>query len=79
MKHVIVKKMLREGEDKKLHGIMSGATTDGMMTFDQCIKERCDLGLITEEVAMDYATNAEQLRLALQGIVLGSAKGGIVG
>ncbi len=74
----IVKKILAEGEDKKLNGIMQGGREDGMMTFDQCIVERCKAGDITEEVALDYATNPEQLRLALQGIVLGSAKGGLV-
>lgn len=75
----IVKKVLADGEDKKLIGIMAGARDDGMMTFDQCIVERCKAGDITEETAMEFATNPEQLRLALQGIVLGGSKGGIVG
>ena len=33
---------------------------------------------VAAEGAMEYATNAEQLRLALQGIMLNSARGGIV-
>ncbi len=49
------------------------------MTFDQHIKERCMAGLCTEEVGMKFATNSEQLRLALQGIELGGARGGITG
>ncbi len=73
----IVKKVLGEGEDAKLTGIIQGARTDGMMTFDQCIVERCKAGFITEEVALEYATNPDQLRLALQGIVLGGSQGGI--
>jgi twitching motility protein PilT len=74
----IVKKILGEGEDAKLTAIMKGARKEGMMTFDQCIQDRCEQGFITEEVGMKFASNAEQLRLALQGIVLGSAKGGLV-
>jgi twitching motility protein PilT len=73
----IVKKVLMDGEDKKLTGIMAGSRDDGMMTFDQCLVDRCKAGELAEEVAMEFATNPEQLRLALQGIVLGSAKGGL--
>lgn len=74
----IVKKILAEGEDGKLAGVITGARTDGMMSFDQCILERAQAGLITEEVGMEAATNAEQLRLSLQGIQLNSAKGGLI-
>jgi twitching motility protein PilT len=72
----IVKKILAEGEDAKLTGVMSGARQDGMMTFDQCILDRANANFITEEVALEYATNADQMRLRLQGIDLGS--GGLV-
>ncbi len=75
----IVKKVLGDGQDAKLTGIMQGARAAGMMTFDQHIKERCEAGLCTEEVGMKYATNSEQLRLALQGIDLGGGRGGITG
>jgi twitching motility protein PilT len=75
----IVKKILGEGEDKKLQGVVQGGGTDGMMTFDQNILTRYNAGEIAEEVALEYATNAEQLKLAMQGIVLGGAKGGIIG
>ncbi len=75
----IVKKVLADGEDKKLTGIMAGSRDDGMMTFDQCLVERCKAGEIAEDVAMEFATNPEQLRLALQGVVIGGSKGGIVG
>ena len=74
----IVKKMLLNGEDGKLTGIIRGARPDGMMTFDQCILERAQSGYITEETALDVASNPDQLRLALQGIDLGGGKGGIV-
>ena len=73
----IVKKILAEGEDKKLVGIMQGGREDGMMTFDQHIVDRYNAGEITEEVALEYATNPDQLRMALQGIVLGGSRGGI--
>jgi twitching motility protein PilT len=76
--NAIVKKMLLEGEDGKLTGIVRGAKQEGMMTFDQCLLERCKAGYVTEEVGLEYAQNPDQFRLALQGIDLGGGKGGIV-
>ena len=75
----IVKKFLAEGEDKKLTGVMQGGREDGMFTFDQCLLERTKAGLILEDQALQYATNPEQFRLALQGISIGGSKGGITG
>jgi twitching motility protein PilT len=73
----IVKKILADGDDKRLMGVMAGAKDDGMMTFDACIVDRAKAGDITEEVAMEFATNPEQTRLALQGVVIGGSKGGL--
>ena len=74
----IVKKILVDGDDKKLSAVMQSARDEGMMTFDTCIVDRCKAGDITEEVALEYASNAEMLRMSLQGIVLGGSRGGIV-
>ncbi|MGE0711678.1 MAG: type IV pilus twitching motility protein PilT [Planctomycetota bacterium] len=68
----IVKKILADGEDSKLTGIISSSKQDGMMTFDQCILDRWKAGAISDEVAMEYATNPDQMRMKLQGIDLGS-------
>ena len=68
----IVKKILLDGEDGKLTGVIASARQDGMMTFDQCIVDRAKAGFITDEAALEFATNPDQMRLKLQGIDLGS-------
>ena len=75
----IVKKILAEGEDNKLMGVIKGGRDDGMMSFDQHLLERVKSGEVAEEEALGYATNPEQFKLAVQGIELGGARGGIIG
>ena len=75
----IVKKILAEGEDGKLMGVIKGGRDDGMMSFDQHLLERVKAGEVAEETALGYATNPEQFKLAVQGIELGGNRGGIVG
>ncbi|MEZ0229201.1 MAG: type IV pilus twitching motility protein PilT, partial [Planctomycetota bacterium] len=71
----IIKKLIREGEDVKISQVMSGARSEGMMTFNQCLNERVKQNLISEQVALEVSANPEQLKMMIQGIELGSAKG----
>lgn len=75
----IVKKLLAEGEDKKLNAVMKGGREDGMMTFDQCLLGHTKAGIIEVEDALKFATNPDQFKLRVQGIELGGSAGGIVG
>ena len=75
----IVKKLLAEGEDKKLNAVMKGGREDGMMTFDQCLLGHTKAGIIEVEEALKFATNPDQFKLRVQGIELGGSAGGIVG
>src|SRR5581483_11661530 len=64
----IIRKLIREGEDTKITGVMSGSRTEGMMTFNQCLCDRVKAGLITEQVALEVSSNPDQLKMAIQGI-----------
>jgi twitching motility protein PilT len=73
----IIKKLIKEGEDAKITQVMGGARSEGMMTFNQCLCDRVKTGMITEQVALEVSSNPDQLKMAIQGIELGSAKGGL--
>ncbi len=71
----IIKKLIKEGEDVKVSQVMSGAKAEGMQIFNQSLTERVKSGLISEQVALEVSANPEQLKMMIQGIELGSAKG----
>ena len=47
------------------------------MTFNQCLCDRVKAGLMSEQVALEVTSNPDQLKMSIQGIELGSAKGGL--
>jgi twitching motility protein PilT len=75
----IIRKLVKEGEDAKITQVMSGARIEGMCTFNQNLCERVKAGLITEQLALEVSSNPDQLKMAIQGIELGSAKGMAIG
>ena len=64
-----IRKLIRNGEDKKINDIIR-LREDGMMLFDQCLIDRVNGGFVTAKHALEVAANAEQLTMALQGIQL---------
>jgi tetratricopeptide (TPR) repeat protein len=64
-------------EENKLSEIRShiaeGASQYGMQTFDQSILKLYKSGIITKEVALEEATSAAELELAMRGITSGTA------
>lgn len=74
----IVTKLLLDNRLDKLHNAISAGTEDGMMTFNQRLLDLVNSGLITEEDALEYSDNTEQLKMNFQGIFLGQDRG-IVG
>jgi twitching motility protein PilT len=73
-----VRKLLFSGKLDKLEGTIEASREDGMMSFNQCLLELVNKGLITEEAALENATNPESLKMNLKGIFL-SSDGGIIG
>ena len=74
----VVRKLLEEDKLDKLAPAIEGGTAEGMMSFNQCLFHLVNNGLITEEIALEKASNPEALRMNLRGIFLNTA-GGIIG
>jgi twitching motility protein PilT len=65
-----IAKLLNDDQLDKLGSAISGGASDGMMSFNQCLIDLVNNGLITEEMALDKATNREELSMQLKGIFL---------
>ena len=74
----IVSKLVEDGEISRLDSAIEGGVKDGMQTFNSVLVSLVQSEVITEEVALSYASNAETLKMNLKGIYL-SKTGGIVG
>jgi twitching motility protein PilT len=57
-----------EAEGKTFYEIIEGSQPFGMMTFDQCIAELFKEGLISEDVAMSYASRKGIVGRAIDNI-----------
>jgi twitching motility protein PilT len=57
-----------EAEGKTFYEIIEGSQAFGMMTFDQCISELFKEGLISEDVAMSYASRKAIVGRAIDSI-----------
>jgi len=57
-----------EGEGRSLLDAMQDGFLDGMQTFDGVLLNMVSEGAITQEVALSFATNADNLALKLSGI-----------
>lgn len=64
-------KLIYEGEDKKLEGVIRSSTEDGMQDFNQSLLKLVNEGLISQKVAMEASPNPEQLQMNIRGIFLG--------
>jgi len=68
----IIRKLLEEDKIDKLASAIEAGERDGMMSFNQCLLKLVNDGHITEELALEKATNPEQLQMNLKGIFLSS-------
>jgi twitching motility protein PilT len=66
----IVKKMIRSEETDKLPAAIESGGEDGMQNFNQALFQMFTDGAITEEIALQYATNVESMKMNLKGIFL---------
>jgi twitching motility protein PilT len=55
-----------EAEDRSLVDAMKDGVLDGMQTFDQVLEKMVRSGIVDKEVALRYATNANNLAVVLQ-------------
>ena len=73
----IVRKLIMEGNDKRLHDAIQADTENGCETFNQVLARLVKEGMVTQEVALKASPNSEELRMAMSGISISDA-GGIV-
>ncbi len=72
-----VKKLIKDGEDAKIHIVLNSCEREGMQTFNKSLLDLVKKNLITEDVAFKFSPNAEELKMNLQGIFL--SKTGLIG
>ena len=65
-----VRKLLGQDQLSKLPNAIEASTEEGMQSFDQGLLHLVNEGAITEEIAMERATNPEGLKMNLKGIFL---------
>jgi len=73
----IVRKLILEREDNRLHDAIQSDTENGCETFNQVLARLVKEGLVTQDAALKAAPNPEELRMAMSGISI-SDGGGIV-
>ncbi|RLC28831.1 MAG: twitching motility protein [Deltaproteobacteria bacterium] len=65
-----IKEIIEQGESegKTFYEIIEGSQTFGMMTFDQCIADLFQKGLITEQTAISYASRKSVIGRSIDAI-----------
>jgi twitching motility protein PilT len=69
-----VKKILQRDQLDLLAAAIETGNEDGMQTFDQSIYKLIKEGRVSEADGMEYATNADKLRMHLDGIFLDDSR-----
>ncbi len=72
--NLTVKKLIYENKLLKLPAAVETGREDGMQTFNQSLLNHYNKKLITKEDALAYASNADALKMNMQGIFLDEAK-----
>lgn len=74
-----IRKLIHEGEDDKIPGVIRSSVQEGMQDMNQSLVSLVKSGLIAKEEALEHSPNAEALEMNLKGIYLGEDKGTLVG
>lgn len=73
-----IRSLIMKGEDERIiRAIKAGIKEQGMFDFEHSLYLLAGQGLISEEVALEYAPNRESLQMKFRGIFL-SEEGGLV-
>ncbi|HBM16502.1 MAG TPA: twitching motility protein [Lentisphaeria bacterium] len=67
----IIQSLLRENKLDKLNAAIEGSREEGMLSFNQCLVDLVNRGLVTEDEAFAASDNAESLKMNLKGVFLG--------
>jgi twitching motility protein PilT len=64
----VIKNLIVEGQESEIAGIIKTSLSDGMQDFTESLKSLVESGLIDLKVALQHASNVEDLKMALKGI-----------
>lgn len=70
--------LIRENSVKQIPNAIAGGKEDGSQTFNMSLVDLIKKKLITEQEAMWWSDNPEELKMNLQGIFLTQGRGGIL-
>ena len=60
-----IRSLIRDSKSHQIDNAIASGTREGMISMDQSILALYRGGLITQETALEYAVNPEQLRRSL--------------
>jgi twitching motility protein PilT len=66
----MVRKLIRDGEDKKLEDVIGAGQSEGMVDFTMSFTDLVGRGLISHQTAYEFAPNTDAVRMALKGIAV---------
>ena len=72
----IVKKLIQEERESDIYSVIRSNANDGMLDFTESIRQKIEEEWVDLKVGLEYAPNAEELKMALKGIR--STSGGIL-
>ena len=74
-----IRELISENRDSEIFDtIEEGKEIYGSQTFDQHLLDMVDEGVITEKIALEYATSPSDLKLKLEGVGRGGSKAKIL-
>jgi twitching motility protein PilT len=74
----IIRKLILDAEDNKIQDAIKVDIDNGCESYNQSLARLYHAKLISEEVALRAAPNAEELRMQMRGISISDAAAGIV-
>jgi len=63
--------LIAKGDVNNLREVMIKGRNEGMQTFDMCLYDHVQAGVVTEKDALQYADSANDLKLRLRGLGVG--------
>jgi twitching motility protein PilT len=63
-----IRDLILKGKDEKLLDAIRAFYNEGMLDFNESLRQLCERGDIDRATALEFSPNAEQLRMALKGI-----------
>lgn len=64
----LVRQKIFDNELNKLHACIEASRDDGMMSFNQCLYDAFNNGVISKQMALEKCSNKQQLEMWFQGI-----------